>query len=109
MRQRALQLAARAVQRRLNEDLSDGAVAHRRCLCGQEARYAGRRSKRFETVLGPLTLQRAYYHCAACGRGFCPRDQALGFAAGSLSPGVLQMVAQVGGNTSPYPVFSLNR
>jgi hypothetical protein len=51
-------------------------------------------------VLGPLKLERAYYHCAACGRGFCPRDQALGFAAGSLSPGLLQMVAQVGAMVS---------
>ena len=100
MRQRALQLAARAVERRLNADLSDGAAARRRCPCGQEARRTGRRSKRFETVLGPLKLERAYYHCAACGRGFCPRDQALGFAASSLSPGVLQMVAQVGAMVS---------
>lgn len=60
------------------------------------ARYAGRRRKCFETVLGALRLERAYYHCAACGRGFCPRDQALGLGAGSLSPGVLRMVGQVG-------------
>jgi len=100
VRERALQLAARAVERRLNADLSDGAAARRRCPCGQEARYVGRRCKRFETVLGSLRLKRAYYHCAACGRGFCPRDQALGFAAGSLSPGLLQMVAQVGAMVS---------
>jgi hypothetical protein len=31
------------------------------CACGQAARYAGRRAKRVETVLGPLTLERAYY------------------------------------------------
>ena len=51
------------------------------------ARYAGRRAKTFESVLGPLTLDRAYYHCAACDAGFCPRDRALGLDDTSLSPG----------------------
>jgi hypothetical protein len=96
VRQGALEIAARAVEQRFNADHADAQRPTLRCDCGQVANYAGRRSKRFETVLGTLTLQRAYYHCAACGRGFCPRDQALGMAEGSLSPGVLRMVAQVG-------------
>lgn len=96
MRRQALQLAARAIERRFNADHADAAEPTLRCDCGKVARYAGRRRKRFETVLGALTLQRAYYHCTACGHGFCPRDQALGMAEESLSPGVLRMVAQVG-------------
>jgi len=96
VRRQALQLAARALERRFNADRADAAGPTLRCDCGQVARYAGRRRKRFETVLGTLRLERAYYHCAACGRGFCPRDQALGMVAESLSPGVLRMVAQVG-------------
>jgi hypothetical protein len=91
-----LKLAARAVERRLNADRGDGAVPTLPCPCGQCAHYGGRRRKRFDTVLGALTLERAYYYCAACGRGFCPRDQSLGLVAGSLSPGLLHMVAQVG-------------
>ena len=47
-------------------------------------------------MLGPLTLERAYYHCAACAAGFCPRDRALGLSGTSLSPGVLRMVGLVG-------------
>jgi len=35
---------------------------------------------------------RAYYHCAACAQGFCPRDRALGLAGGALSPAVTRMV-----------------
>lgn len=84
------------LERWLNADHSDHSGASQSCACGQEARYAGRRRKRFETVLGALTLQRAYYHCHACGRGYYPRDQALGLADNSLSPGVLRMVGQVG-------------
>jgi hypothetical protein len=70
------------------------------CACGQPARYAGRRAKTFASVLGPLTLERAYYHCAACDAGFCPRDRALGLIDTSLSPGVLRMVGLVGAMVS---------
>jgi hypothetical protein len=64
------------------------------------ARYAGRRAKTFESVLGPLKLERAYFHCAACGHGFCPRDRQLGLQDTSLSPAVTRMVAAVGAVTS---------
>ena len=89
-----MHVAARAIEQRLNADHSDHDGAHRRCRCGQPARYAGRRPKTFETVLGALTLGRAYYHCEACEGGFCPRDQALGLGDTSLSPGVTRMVGQ---------------
>jgi hypothetical protein len=52
------------------------------------------------SALGLLALSRAYYHCAACEKGFCPRDRALGLQDGSLSPGVLRMVGQVGAMVS---------
>ena len=88
----ALQLAARAVEERLDADLSDYCGPFRKCPdCGQPARFAGRHPKTFETVLGPLTLQRAYYHCRACRRGVCPRDAALGLDGCCLSPAVLRM------------------
>jgi hypothetical protein len=91
-RRRALAVAARAVERRLNGDTSDHAGPTVRCDCGQAARYAGRRPKTFQTVLGDMTLARAYYHCEACEAGFCPRDQALGLAHTSLSPAATRMV-----------------
>jgi len=45
-------------------------------------------------VLGRVTLRRAYYHCAACGRGIVPRDDDLGVTDASLSPGLRRMVAR---------------
>ena len=75
-----------------NADDSDHSSSTTACVCGQTARYAGRRPKIFTTLLGPLTLERAYYHCDACRTGVCPRDRALGMHATSLSPGVLRMV-----------------
>jgi hypothetical protein len=96
LRRRVLQLAARAIEHRLNADRSDDTGPSRPCPCGRRARYAGRRAKRFTTVLGDLTLERAYYHCAACGQGGCPRDRALGLAGTTLSPAVTRMVGAVG-------------
>ena len=61
-RRQALHVAARAVERRLNADLRDHLGPTVPCSCGQAARYAGRRTKTFTSVLGGLTLARAYYH-----------------------------------------------
>jgi len=99
-RRKAMRVAARAVERRINADTSDHAGPTAPCACGLPARYAGRHDKTFESVLGPLTLSRAYYHCDPCETGFCPRDHALGLQGGSLSPGVLRMVGRVGAMVS---------
>jgi len=92
-RRQALRLAARALEQRLNADTSDHGGPQRPCPCGDSAYYHGRHEKTFESVLGPLRLQRAYYHCPHCQRGFCPRDQALGLEGSALTPGVLRMTA----------------
>lgn len=96
LRQQALELAARAVERWLNADTSDGAHPRLPCSCGAQARYAGRRPKWLRYVLGTLRFERAYYHCVRCQTGFCPRDRELGLDAGSLSPAVRRMVGTVG-------------
>ena len=54
-------------------------------------RQRGRHPKTFETVLGPLTLERAYYYCEGCHKGCFPRDQALGLERTSLSPATVRM------------------
>ena len=61
------------------------------CGQGHEAEFAGYRDKSFDTVLGLVTLTRAWYHCAACGHGLAPRDAELGVAGASLSPGLAAM------------------
>lgn len=90
-RRQALRLAARALEQRLNADVSDHAGPELPCSCGEMAQYHGRHSKTFESVLGPLHLKRAYYHCAQCESGFCPRDRHLRLEMFSLTPGVLRM------------------
>ena len=90
-RRQALRLAARALEQRLNADTSDYTGPELACSCGRLARYHGRHEKTLESVLGPLRLERAYYHCAHCESGFCPRDRHLRLEMFSLTPGVLRM------------------
>jgi hypothetical protein len=61
------------------------------CGQGHEAVLAGYRDKVIDTVLGAVTLNRAWYHCAACGHGLAPRDAELGVAGASMSPGLAAM------------------
>jgi hypothetical protein len=100
LRHRTLRLAARAIEQCLNADTSDEAGPRLPCRCGGEARFAGRRAKQFQSVLGPLQLERAYYHCPFCGHGFCPRDRHLGIENTSLSPALTRMTGTVGAMVS---------
>ena len=96
-----MRIAALAVARRFNADHSDYAGPWLPCPCCKgQARYAGRRSKTFTSALGGLNLERAYYHCDLCDRGFFPRDRALGLEGGSLSPHALRMIGLVGSRVS---------
>ena len=96
----ALQLMGRAVAEKLNADRSDEEGPHLPCACGGEARFAGRRPKTFLTALGPLTLERAWYHCEHCHQGFSPRDRALGMDDTCLSPATLRMLGITAARTS---------
>jgi hypothetical protein len=61
------------------------------CGNGHQAEFTGYRDKVIDTVLGPVTLTRAWYHCAECGHGLAPRDAELGVAGVSMSPGLAAM------------------
>ena len=96
----ALQIMGQAVAHRLNADRSDDRGPRLPCACGGEARFAGRRPKTFTTALGPLTLERAWYHCDSCHTGFSPRDRALGMEDTFLSPAALRMIGIAAARTS---------
>jgi hypothetical protein len=99
--EQAMRAALNAAGARLLEAvLADGddgyAGPHVKCGAGHQAGYAGRRPKTVSTVLGPVQVTRAWYHCRECERGSAPRDEQLGVAGTSLSPGLTQMIARAG-------------
>lgn len=67
---------------------------HAKCGAGHQASYAGRRAKTVTTVLGPVQVARAWYHCGDCKHGFAPRDAQLGVAGAAQSPGLREMIAR---------------
>jgi len=96
IKKEALHIAARFLEKMLNTDTSDYAGPTVTCIfCGKEARYVSHHSKTFTSILGDITLNRAYYYCQTCGNGWCPKDYALGFGDSSLSPGVTRMISLV--------------
>ena len=100
VRTAVLAVAARFVAERLNADHSDQHAAGLPCRCGHTARYAGRRAKTIRTALGAMTIERAYYHCASCRTGFCPRDRTLGIDETTLSPAATRMTAAAAARVS---------
>src|ERR1035437_50802 len=71
------------------------------CGAGHQANFISYRDKNLDTVLGPVTLSRAYHHCTDCSHGVVPKDDELGVAGTSLSPRLRAMVARVGA-ASPF-------
>jgi hypothetical protein len=98
----AVELAIRAAMTRLGasllEGLLDADAGYRgprvECGSGHQAAFVSYRGKTIDTVLGPVMVRRAWYHCAACGHGLAPRDAELGVATASMSPGLAKMTAR---------------
>lgn len=66
------------------------------CPCGRPGLTPRSRSATVLTVLGPISVTRPYYHCAACHGGFAPFDQQIGLCAGSTSAGLDELLALLG-------------
>jgi hypothetical protein len=54
--------------------------------CGEEMAMKGYRKRRVVTEAGEVELERAYYYCAKCRRGFFPLDERWGLTRSIYSP-----------------------
>ena len=64
------------------------------CGSGHQAAFVSYREKTIDTALGPVTVRRAWYHCATCGHGLAPRDAELAVAGASSDVRALRDFAQ---------------
>jgi hypothetical protein len=96
----AIRTAVTALGASLLEQLLAADPGHRGpridCGAGHVADFVAYRIKRLDTVLGPLSLRRAWYHCSICHRGVVPRDDQLDVIGASLSPGLRAMTDRAG-------------
>ena len=91
------QLGGVLLEKLLNVDGGGHQGAHIDCGQGHQAEFVDYRRKKLVTVLSPVEVVRAYYHCVACHSGKIPKDEELDIAGTSLSPGVRRMIGHVGG------------
>jgi hypothetical protein len=63
---------------------------------GQCYEFMGYRTKEVLTVLGPVSVKRAYYYDRASNEGFCPKDRDLDIAHSSYSAGARRLISKVG-------------
>jgi len=80
----------------LNSD--NGGFQHKTIPCtkGHMFEFKDFRKKNILTVLGPVTVTRAYYYDPYCKEGYCPKDTALDSKGTSFSPGMRRIMARVG-------------
>jgi len=98
----AAELAIRAAMTKVGGSLLAGLLAADAgyrgpaagCGAGHQAEFVSYRDKDFDTVLGPVTVNRAWYHCAACRHGLAPRDTELGLDGDTMSRGLAKMTAR---------------
>jgi len=81
-------IGARALELHLQGRKLGYEGSSRACSCKQNQRFVGHRSKTVATLLGPVILQRAYYHCSDCGASSLPYDERVGLGGGEVSPGL---------------------
>ncbi len=80
----------------MNADVGDG---RDKTIYDSERRkhnFIEYRDKTLLTVLGLITVRRAYYYDRKHRQGYCPKDHALDIAGTSYSSGVRRMIGKVG-------------
>ncbi|MHB8629732.1 MAG: hypothetical protein ACYDEO_26475, partial [Aggregatilineales bacterium] len=97
----ALEIGAKAEQgisQALVEEGSRPAGPGSGCAnCGQEMHYKGQKGRYVETRSGTVRVERAYYYCEQCRRGFFSLDERLGLIEGGLSNGLAQDMVWLSG------------
>jgi hypothetical protein len=63
---------------------------------GHKYKFKELRDKDLLTVLGPITVRRAYYYDKDCKEGYCPKDATLDIMETSFSPGMRRIMGRVG-------------
>lgn len=94
VRDAVLQIGAKAVELKLAQqplgyEGSSRACDHR--YCGHDQKFVEHRPRTLSTLMGQITIRRAYYHCKHCGSSCCPYDQQVGLGTEQMSVGLAKV------------------
>jgi hypothetical protein len=64
--------------------------------CGQAVYWKQYTSRQCISTLGEFEIERAYYYCPACRRGWCPLDEVRGLGRSELSPMAQELASYLG-------------
>ncbi len=91
VREAAMRIGAKAVELRLAEQPLGYEGSSRACdnpHCGENQKFVEHRGRTLSTLMGQVTIKRAYYHCKECGSSCCPYDQRIGLGSEQMSVGL---------------------
>lgn len=80
----------------LNADGGDYRGVSLKDTTGNTFRFTEYRAKKVLTVVGTISVKRAYYHSDETHEGYCPKDRDLDVEGSSFSPGVRRIMGCVG-------------
>jgi hypothetical protein len=90
IRDAALEVGAKALELHLSRRKLGYEGSQRPCECGATQRFIAHRPKQVATLLGDVTIRRAYYRCDRCRRSCLPYDQRIGLGPVAASPALAQ-------------------
>jgi hypothetical protein len=98
VREASMRIGAKAVELRLAQEPLGYEGSSRACDdpdCGHDQRFVGHRPRTLSTLMGQVTIKRAYYHCKQCGCSCCPYDQRVGLGSEQMSVGLAKAAAML--------------
>lgn len=95
LRDRLMAIGAQALQRHLETRKLGYEGSTRPCSCRESQRFVEYRPKTIATLLGEVTIQRAYYRCGSCQTSSLPYDERIGLGKGQVSPGLAKAATLV--------------
>ncbi len=96
LRDRLMAVGARALELHLQGRKLGYEGSSRRCSCRESQRFVEYRPKTMATLLGDVTIPRAYYRCGSCKTSSLPYDERIGLGEGQVSPGLAKAATLVG-------------
>jgi len=95
LRDRLMAVGARALELHLEGRKLGYEGSSRPCSCRESQRFVEYRPKTIATLLGDVTIQRAYYRCGSCKTSALPYDERIGLGKGQVSPGLAKAATLV--------------